>query len=769
MRRLWFAWMVVVYLLAGCSPASQLSVEEAGRGWAYTDLRLIDPPDAPSPTLEIIAAYLKRARLPSRLPRLPVSLEWRIRLEMLEVSPAGGADLFLALDHAQGGSRWLPFAEPAVIEWDTLVYLPARGPAQAWNAARQPLPGLPLSLQRDSLSDTIEIRLPASALLPSRAGLRLLVVSAAPGSAVEADRTSPIFSEGQPPAPVQIWMVFWNSLPAYTPAQALRRWDGAHTGPYGGRHGLYNLLRTARARRIPLTLLDLKALPSLAALDYGAGLPLVQRMARQGLLLLPEVQPPIEGQPLPAALFGGLPGLSRQTGLDFGLPASQAVFLPAGGPAFTPAGLAALPAVKRYPILIAQSQGGGAESSGPELPLEVYAAGSRRILILGAPGGIQQAGPSGLSQEVIRTLASAAQTDRRQPMVARQPLIALGGDLTTSGWGDPASARLAFEGLAARPWVRFVSPGDLSRLPAATLPPPAAAQPAGATPLPAAATPAFGLLSQFFSSLYGPLSPAAHGLPALRAVYAAQAGILRFAAAWAGQPFPIQSCDQDLDGSGLAECVLASDSSLAVFDARSGGLSYLFSLESGDLHLLLAPTALVAAGLGDPAGWDPSRGLQADPQVIPGAFWTDDGTPGCPCQPEWSGDRLLFHGSGLERSYRLLPEGGLRVEISAASPLAWELPVLLDPWQRFTPAWGERYAGYWEGQDWVWGLQSGPRLRVRASQSFQVDSFTATQSRMGITEDPNQEYPAGHYLPFPLSLVRLPAAGEYWVEIRLDP
>ena len=47
-------------------------------------------------------------------------------------------------------------------------------------------------------------------------------------------------------------MVFWNTLPSATPAQTLRRWDGAHTGPMGGKHGLSVLLQAAASQGVPL-------------------------------------------------------------------------------------------------------------------------------------------------------------------------------------------------------------------------------------------------------------------------------------------------------------------------------------------------------------------------------------------------------------------------------------------------------------------------------------------------------------------------------------
>ena len=92
--------------------------------------------------------------------------------------------------------------------------------------------------------------------------------SAPAGDSAIADSMAAFSLEGRPPARARTLLAFWNTLPAYSPAQALRRSDGAHTGPLGGRHGLGNLLKAARDYQAPVALLDLKTISSLSALDF---------------------------------------------------------------------------------------------------------------------------------------------------------------------------------------------------------------------------------------------------------------------------------------------------------------------------------------------------------------------------------------------------------------------------------------------------------------------------------------------------------------------
>ncbi len=89
-----------------------------------------------------------------------------------------------------------------------------------------------------------------------------------------ADVVHDVRSDAQPPvnrAPVLV--AFWDAFPVTTPAQALRRWDGAHTGPLGERHGLLHILDAAGQYSVPVALLDIKNPASLAALDFMGNIP----------------------------------------------------------------------------------------------------------------------------------------------------------------------------------------------------------------------------------------------------------------------------------------------------------------------------------------------------------------------------------------------------------------------------------------------------------------------------------------------------------------
>ena len=81
---------------------------------------------------------------------------------------------------------------------------------------------------------------------------------------------------------------FLRHLRSPFPAEALRSWDGAHTGPHGERHGLKHLLDAVEEYQIPTVLLDLKEPENLSALDAMGILPQIDALANNSLLILPE-------------------------------------------------------------------------------------------------------------------------------------------------------------------------------------------------------------------------------------------------------------------------------------------------------------------------------------------------------------------------------------------------------------------------------------------------------------------------------------------------
>ncbi|MBI4732836.1 MAG: hypothetical protein HY781_12070, partial [Chloroflexi bacterium] len=530
------------------------------RAWEIADLRLLDPLDAPAPSVEILAVYTRT-----------LGSDLEIRLDLLDLPLIPDYDLTLRLI--------------TPVDEITLL-LPASGKP----AVTSGTPGLRLRLVRDPWLDTVIVRL--NRLYISQP-FSLQAMAYLPGQITPADETALVRSDALPPtqrAPVAL--AFRDVFPAYTPAQALRRWDGAHTGPNGGRHGLKHILNAVEETRIPVVLLDLKTPASLAALDFVGALSQVRRLSADNLLILPAAA---YSQPADMAL-----AFSRDAAEGFGLPGSQ--FAYAAGADLQPA--------YRYQFF--------------PLPdaTHLTRSGATRLIPLPAADAIQ-ATADGPSLDVRRLLVEAALSPDETD------LVTLGGSLPNSTWGVSDDAYPTFAWLAGHPWVWVLDGYDLMTFPVGVnyVPP---EQPVSE------ADPWLEALRQApeneithsawktYLMLHSPTDDAA--LWSLRDAYAGQIGILLAAAGWAETPASLADCSRDLDQDGRAECILANPRYFAVIETNGARLTHLFFLGENGPHQLVAPTVQFVVGLSDPSQWHPERGDAADPNAVMGAFSDTIGT-----------------------------------------------------------------------------------------------------------------------------------------------
>ena len=753
--------LAVVLAAASCTPAPETSPLPA---WRYGDLRGLDAAGAPSPGLDLLAIYTRSQ-----------GQNWSIRLDLLESSPAPDFDLYLALDSQPGGSTSLPIQAETTFAWDTLLVIPAHGALRALDASMRPIRNTRLRVLRDPIMDTLDIRFQPP--LAPRLGFRVQVFLTPAGSDLPADEIGPVRSDGAPPEPAQALFVFWNTFPAYTPAQALRRWDGAHTGPLGGRHGLYNLLRAVRNAGTPVVLLDLATPEALSALDYAGGISLVENLQQRGLLVLPQVlpgfsttAPAVSGQALPAPLAARARQDSRQAALQYGLKPSP--FL------FPPLGLAGDGGQERVVFLPEALLPLAAQ---PNLPAASTVYRYRQQLVIPIPGyyssqvGASQATRLGPTLETRRALIEAALAHTQ----SSSPLVILGGNLPASTWGDPQAARESLQYLAAHPWIHILNAHDLLSANPSRLAP-SAADSAPLLPLSSLQTyldqlvdsppgPLNELVWQSYRALLAPLYPAPASLAELRAAYSGQLGVLLAAQDWALHPSQLSDCSRDLDGDGQAECVLASQTVFSVYEIQAGSLAYLFVRTPQQVHQIVAPSSQLVTGLSDPSQWQPGRGLRSDPDVIPGAFF--DRSPAglsYTASPGPGALKLSATSGGLEKTFSLRPSGLQVTYNSQQALLHTQAAFVLDPWQRFGPSWATGYQGA-PVEDGAWSWQAGPQARIVVSTSagLSAAAFKDSQAAFAVPENPNRDYPPGHFLPFPLALLDLQSTGDFSASIDM--
>ncbi|MEZ0397079.1 MAG: hypothetical protein ABWK53_11715 [Anaerolineales bacterium] len=697
MKRLLLLVVLCLPLLSACLPLPQ-----PASPWQPADLRALDPAgDAPTPASDLLAVY---TRLTAQ--------EIQIRIDLLDLAAAGGYDLRLRLwDSARFASA------PLEIHF-------AAGSPTVIAQPGHPAPAIRPRLVYDPALDTVVLSL-SRALLTSP--YRLDLFSRAASSEV-ADSITGVRSDALPPSQrAAVLLAFWDAFPAATPAQALRRWDGAHTGPTGERHGLRYLLEAAGRCRLPVFLLDLKTPASLAILNAFQGLDLIAALQADGLLILPDV---VNGQPAETAL-----AYNRRAARTFRLPASDFVYAADGS---------LVPGYRAQFLALPDAS-------------HLSRRGALRLIPL-PPAEALQATADGPALDLRRALMDAALSSDLAD------LVVLGGSLPHSTWGDADMAAPSLAWLAAHPWIDVLDGPALLTFPLGepqTIP----------APLPAAADPFLAELQAAPSNALTDAAWQVHfmlvGSPSqLRTAYQGQIGVLLAGSAWAARPYERASCADDPDRDGQPECVLASLEYFAVFELEGARLTHLFYRDQDGAHQLIGPTAQFLLGMSDSSLWNPAAGQAADPGQVMGAFSDRDRT----FEPY---EALLMDENTLRfstadgqrlKTFRLAADG-LTAEIEAgASPLQTSLPLVVDPGEFFFG--GREYAGLLAADAWEWGPRQGLRLEVRASARLWAQGYPSALLFLSRPENPDLDYPPIHYLPFPLALVRL--SGQTPFEVHLE-
>ena len=737
-----FISSLILLSLTSCSPALD-------KPWTSLDLRLLDPLDAPDPVLDLVAAYTRS-----------VGLEDHLRLDFLDVPETPAADIFIALDTQPGGNEMAHLSRldlealypeglvETEIAYDLLLVIPADGEPGVIDVAESTLSTrLNPRIVRDPALDTLTVVFNRFDL-PADFSLQVFVTPAAEHA--PADQTAAASTDSHPEQRADLLMAFSDAFDAATPAQTLRRWDGAHTGPYGERHGLHPLLDAAAAVRIPLVLLDLKTPASLSALDLTGGIAQIKRMVGDRLLILPDV---VYGAP-------------EEESLSRSLLAAESFDLPAGKFLFSPVSVGSGYAMQFFYDPQAVS------------PLTVLDWQGQKMLAL--PSATEeQTTPDGLTLEARRALVNA---------VFDSGIVVFGGSLPDSSWGDSDAGPAGLRYIAAHPWIQPLDAEALLAFPAVTAASDPRPAPDGISE-PIAIYNSQGqatgydsdtlrneILSRLESAPDNPLTGSAWEmfflltapvddpwLAALNAQYLGDVLTLLTAADWAQAPASQSTCTVDLNADRLPDCVLANEKFFAVFETDGGRLSYLFSHDGNEVHQVVAPGWQFTTGLSDRTEWQPNLGHAADPSQIPGLFY-DSETPFRNYAPTLNEDGSVTFASADEqtKTYRLIQDG-VQLEVSGA-PLALSSGLALDPWRRFEPGWGNEYHAQIESDSLTWRLDGGPSMSIRVSGGS-LFAFNDTLDYLGKLEDPNQDFPPGHYLPLPMAVVEFQAADVSMIQL----
>lgn len=756
----------LAFLVVSCSPKE---IVTPGDSWDYSDLRILSPYDDKSSKGDFIAAYSRFA-----------GNDLELRFDFLDLFTTPDIDLYIALDTEPGGTQLLPLDGSAEIKWDTLLILPASGIPFALSSSSIQETEVDTSLEnqysrREDLVPRV-IRIPwqdfalisvnkSAFSIPIR-GIKIQAFSSDQGTLSIQDSIGPFSINALPPQPAPVVLAFWNTFPAYTPAQSLRRWDGAHTGPLGERHGLSILLNNIKRFRVPTVLLDLRNPHALSALDHIGAISYINQLASEKLLVLPDSYP---GSPTYPLFPIGLPDWAGRKYREDLKTISEVYGLPSSNIFYAPYLLDEN--LWNYSLTFCTKDTTSTKhlSDGIKLPVPDQFSEEN------------QATPDGPSIQIRKQLLDNALEIRRQN--DNYPLLILGGSFPDSAFGDPTSSSATFSYLANHPWIKPLNSDELRSLPDHVLP----QLMTGTTTL--SSVDSFSpsailenlpnpneesenlLLSsawQYALSLYSPLPPEPDTLSGLRSIYSGQTGILLEAARWANNPTLRRDCQSDADLDGIPECVLASNNQFAIFDLEGARLIAYFYLSESGLHQIIAPTSQFIIGLGDPSSWQLDNREGAETAGVHGAF-VDSPPPWVQYNVSGKNAELTFTSpdQSVTKEFSLF-DNGIKIEISGIDSISTQIPIAIDPWKRFSPAWSESYSYQPIPEGFMFRINDQSVLKILTDSSISAQMFIDSFEHLSGPEDPNFNYPKGHYLPFPMALLELQSKSSLSVEMAIS-
>jgi hypothetical protein len=531
----------------------------------------------------------------------------------------------------------------------------------------------------------------------------------------------PLFSSNAV-STTHVILAFWDVFPAAAPSQILRRWDGAHTGPFGQRHGLKQLIAPSQAYQIPLLLLDLNQPESLSGLDLLQKMPEIKSGMSTGLLNLPTSDSLMKtNQPSEGASINDLWGI-KNSSLVYHSTNETGEFSPT------------ICINNRFnPCILVKTQ---------QNEIDRF--------------GLTKAGKWALASSLDNSASI-------------QPLI-FGGDLPTSPWADSFSAPKAFRYLASHPWIKIWDENDinlyLQKYPSAipwqsnSSGPKMTANPfytnnAASAQLALLNAHPGSLTAQAWHTYFDLTSqPENPQLKALRAHYFIQIGQLLLASDWAQHPTVLNQAIQ-LGPSSLY--IVSDQDHFLLIDTNDGSLILAVTLKNNGPQLIIAPTSLFAVGLSAPDTWS-DRGKRSDPAVIPGAFWDDSAPIGIYRYTPIPNGLTFQSASGITKTFKLSGEQ-LQVICSSSITVKTSIPLVINPDRRFKP-------GY---RQYLNQLSAKPPFQLDSNVPFNQTMFYDSINLLDQSENPDLEYPASLLLPVPTGKVELtiPAGKQVQFTIKL--
>lgn len=722
-RYLVFSFVLLLILgVSGCQSPKNIQETEGLMEWNYADMRLLDPVDTINPDQELIAVYTRIYKK-----------SFQIRLDFLDLADRFGKDIYIPIDTNSGGADQIRTANTntigADIAWDYLIKITSSGIIQIINPFNVVQERPELFLIYDSLQDRLVIDVINNDLPIYFGQTKIQVIIAEPESAAVADKCDPFLVDDLSPARAQVVLAFWNTFSSVTPAQALRSWAGAHSGPASSRHGLKYLLDSASRTNLPIYLVDFSTQENYSALAYLGVINKVVDLDDRRII-----------------------NIIKSNRFDN---------------------------INRNSFFVDNNNWNFGDND--------YAKLSKFYDICNLlPGNIFINKNDGMSLACKRLLIIIA--------TERSPThLVLGGDFTNSSFGIPAASNEIFSYFATHPWIQILTSDQLITEGYSTsdnLVDPEVSQSkltinydpqhisSSTITDPVQQVIFDGLLlspdnkiTQLAWRVYNSLiQPSSAQLLEVRKKYIGQLGGLIAAAKWVSGPSKIQDCSHDIDYDNVIECVFANNGLYAIIDPEGGYISLVFSIDEQGIHQIIGPTWEFYVGLSDPSSWNPSLGIRSDSAQILGAF-QDSFIRWQKYDPQFSGESLVLTSEDGAKTKSVSISGNkIHIEIHSLdqSTRMFQIPLVIDPWIRFSPDWGDDYYGVSTPYSYQWGIKYSETVSIYSSNNISAYAFNDTKSMMSKPEDPNFDYSRGHYLPFPMALVEIQATDKLSIDITIN-
>lgn len=650
--------LVILAGFPGCSSRDNLVFIE--QKWTYDQLRAMDPVDADLPQLDILAVYVS-----DDLTNIS------IRIDLLDIELIDTPHVLITIDFKPGGSNSFPLENNYLTYqnsslWDLAIDLQSDGEVKGFDYRQEKILGIKTSIYKDVEIDTLTVNISKGDLIPKRAPFSFDVFTIEPAGGIIVDSVKSITSSGIPPSPARVLLGFWNTSLGVTPADVLRKWDGAHSGPLSSRHGLKYLVEASELYNLPIVLFDVGVKPSWVALEFlGVG-----------------------------GIFGGW-----CVGCEFDC---------VGDNDYTQ--FRTIPANYGIPI------------------------------------------------ETRMKVVAAAFTGER---------VCIGGDFTQSLFGVPSVSMQAFRYIAEHPWMIPVAQTDLQSTksfqwnncygnPSEIITDVEIDPMLDDNFLKQYQSAPDNLLKELAWQTYQTLLCPLNQLDGeIIGNYFGQLGHILSASEWVEEPFPISTCNRDLDWDGDFECVLASERIYITVEPKGGYLAFAFYKENDIVHQILGPMYEVALGLGDPATINPEEGVFADGRLVPGALAKrNQRTEYFSLTYDRDQIELVSENMQIRKSI-MIKDRSVQIMWKSDDPINFEIPLILDPWLMNTTNWSSQYYKQSYNGRWIWGLKNMLEITIKTPSDHEFDTFLDSKKLLNQPEDPNFEYPKGHYLPFPTAVLNL--------------